>query len=170
MGEEDRLATLTDTDITRIEETTGVARARFVEEEWLTAEDADAYERDRPLYTGYFRSGPRRLTLKRARGACVFHQAGSGCSLGADVRPTACLLYPFQLWPGGEWGAALAAHGSIEEARQRRGQACLALEESVGIEQALAAFDTTPAQLEALGARLREEVRAHQRPRRRIVR
>lgn len=164
------MATLTDTDVSRIEAATGVPSARFVDEEWLTPDEAAAYEQDRPLYGGYFRGGPRRLTLRRAKGACVFHDAQTGCTLGADVRPTACLLYPFELWPGGEWGAALAAHGSIEEARQRRGQACLALEETVGIEAALAAFETTPEQLEALGARLREEVHAHQRPRRRIVR
>ncbi|MGA9523222.1 MAG: hypothetical protein WBV82_17270, partial [Myxococcaceae bacterium] len=64
----------------------------------LEDEEARAYEARRPLYRGYFRAGPRRLTLKLQRVAgedrahCVFHSPGTGCSLPAEVRPTACRL------------------------------------------------------------------------------
>src|SRR5262249_22272260 len=54
-GPGERLATLTASDVTRIQAATGWRRDRFVESEPLTAEEALAYEARRPRYRGYFR-------------------------------------------------------------------------------------------------------------------
>ncbi|HYV46171.1 MAG TPA: hypothetical protein VFA20_14980 [Myxococcaceae bacterium] len=157
----EQLATLTWADVDRISDATGRPARAFAEVEWLSVEDGRAYESRRPLYHGYFARGPARLTLKRRAGACVFLQRGRGCSLGADARPTACLLYPFELWPDGSWSLQVDRFGSLEDARVARGSSCLAVEEASSMDGVLAAFSTTREDVAALGERLRGEVRAH---------
>jgi len=155
------LATLTWADVDRISAATGRPARAFTEVEWLTVEETQVYESRRPLYHGYFARGPARLTLKRRDGACVFLQRGRGCSLGTDLRPTACLLYPFELWPDGSWSLQVERFGTMEDARAARGSSCLAVEEASSMDGVLAAFSTTREEVVALGERLRAEVRAH---------
>lgn len=162
VGPGEHLATLTLTDVERIREATRLSPRRFVEEEWLTEEEARDYETRRPLYRGYFDQGPRRLTLARRDGACVFFRPQGGCTLSAAVRPTACRLYPFELWPDGQWSLQVERFGSMEEARAS-GAACLAIEEADGMDDILRAFDTRRAEVEALGRTLHGEVRQHAR-------
>jgi len=159
----EQLATLTLADVARIVEATGRSPARFCEDEWLTEAEAQDYEARRPLYAGYFRHQPRRFTLQRRDGACVFLDRQRGCSLSAEVRPTACRLYPFELWADGAWSLQVDRYGTLDAARAAGGAACLAVEEASAMEDVLAAFDTTRAQVEALGAQLASEVREHAR-------
>ncbi len=159
--EGEQLATITWADVDRICAATSRAPRTFVESEWLTPEIAQAYESRRPLYQGYFARGPVRLTLKQRAGACVFLERGRGCKLGADVRPTACLLYPFELWPDGSWSLQVERYGSLEEARAATVSGCLAVEEARSMEDVLEAFSTTREAIAELGERLRGEVRAH---------
>jgi hypothetical protein len=162
VGEGEQLATLTRADVARVAAYTGLASRRFVEEEGMSEEAAAAYEARRPLFRGYFRRGPVRLTLAVREGACVFHERGRGCSLPAEARPVACRLYPFERWPDGSWSVAVGRYGSLAEARAGGG-ACLAVEEAEDMEQVLAAFGTTREAVEALGALLAEEAQAHGR-------
>lgn len=164
---DEKLATLTGADLARIRAETQLADSAFCEEDWLTEGEALCAERERPLYAGYFKGAPVRLTLRRERGACLFHQAGRGCRLSRQARPAACLLYPFELWPGGEWSVQMGRFGSVDEARRHPGQACLAVEEADGMDALLAAFGVTREGIEALGARLREEILEHGRRARR---
>ena len=168
VGPGEALATLTRADAARIAAHTGLSLRRFTEEEGLDEEAASAYEASRPLFRGYFRRAPVRLTLQQrpqagGRSACVFHRAGSGCALPEDVRPIACRLYPFERFADGSWGAMPGRYGSLAAARVGGG-ACLAVEEApeVGeLEALLAAFHTTREVLEALGAELARESRVH---------
>ncbi len=159
---DERLATLTRADVERIRAHTGLAARRFVAEEVLSHEEALSYEERRPLYRGYFRQGPVRLTLLTRAGACVFHVPGRGCSLPAQVRPVACRLYPFERWPDGSWSVQMGRYGDLEEARAG-GSACLAVEEAGSMEEVLGAFATTREEVETLGARLAREAREHGR-------
>ncbi len=93
---DERLATLTDGDIERIQAATGLAVRRFVDEEAFGPEAALAYEQLRPANTHAIRHGARKH-LRVVGDACVFHRAGSGCSLGNPVRPLLCRLYPFEI-------------------------------------------------------------------------
>lgn len=160
--EGEHLATLTRADVARICEHTGLAPRRFVTEEYLTDEEAADYEARRPLYRGYFRRGPVRLTLVTRAGACVFHEQGKGCGLPADVRPVACRLYPFERWPDGSWSVQMSRYGDLAEARAGGG-ACLAVEEAENMEHVLSAFGTTRESVEALGEQLAQETREHGR-------
>jgi Fe-S-cluster containining protein len=160
--EGEHLATLTRADVERIGAHTGLAARRFVAEEAFSEWEAAEYEARRPLYRGYFRRGPVRLTLATRAGACVFHEKGRGCGLPADVRPVACRLYPFERCPDGSWSVQPSRYGDLAEARAGGG-ACLALEEAERMEDVLAAFGTTREAVEALGERLAEETRAHGR-------
>ncbi|HSP78396.1 MAG TPA: hypothetical protein VLQ93_07700 [Myxococcaceae bacterium] len=157
------LATLTRADVARLAAHTGLAARRFVLEEALTEEEAAGYEARRPLYRGYFRRQPVRLSLRTTReGACVFLVPGQGCGLPAEVRPVACRLYPFERWPDGSWSVMVGRYGDLAEARAGGG-ACLAVEEAEDMEAVLAAFGTSREEVEALGAQLAEEARAHAR-------
>ncbi|WP_395832807.1 hypothetical protein [Archangium violaceum] len=160
--EGEHLATLTRADVERIAAHTRLAPRRFVAEEYFTEEEAAAYEARRPLYRGYFRRAPVRLTLATRAGACVFHEKGRGCGLPGDVRPVACRLYPFERWPDGSWSVQLERYGDLDEARASGG-ACLAVEEAGSMEDVLAAFGTTREAVESLGETLAEETRAHGR-------
>ncbi len=160
---DEQLATLTLADVERMSAHLRWKAERFSEDEWLSDEAARAYEQRRPLYAGYFRHGPRRLTLRRRQGACVFHRRDGGCSLPTQVRPSACRLYPFELWPSGQWSLQVDRHGSAEVAGKLAGHACLAVEESASMEEVLKAFGGTEADVEALGEQLSTEVRDHAR-------
>jgi uncharacterized protein len=155
------LATLTRTDVQRIQSATHLAREGFVEEEVFQEAEARAYEQLRPGWRGYFRQGPVRLTLARAEGACVFFEEGNGCSLSPDVRPTACLLYPFEPKEDGGWTLAVERTGSVERARASGEPRCLAVEEADGRGALLRAFRLSSNALRLLAERLRAEVRAH---------
>jgi Fe-S-cluster containining protein len=163
VGDADRLATLTLPDVERIEVQAGVARQQFLEEEWLSEEEVRTYVQRRPLYDGYFRWGPVRLTLQRKSGACVFFAPGRGCTLGEDVRPTACRLYPFDVSSAGELRLQVDRFLSEREARAAIGAACLAVQEASGWDELAALFHTTTTKVLELSARLREEVRHHAR-------
>lgn len=164
------LATLTRADVARIAAHTGLGARRFVEEEGLDEASAAAYEASRPLFRGYFRKGPVRLTLQQrpqagGGSACVFHRAGAGCALPSHVRPIACRLYPFDLFADGSWSVMPGRHGSLEAAREGGG-ACLAVEEGPEtgeLEALLAAFHTSLEALQALGAELAYEAKVHGR-------
>jgi Fe-S-cluster containining protein len=159
--ESEALATLTQADVERIQALTHLGRGRFVEEEVFAEAQTRAYEQLRPGWRGYFRQSTVRLTLARANGACVFFKKGTGCTLPAYARPTACLLYPFEPREDGGWTLAVEREGSVARA-QASGQArCLAVEEADGRPALLEAFHTRPASLRRLGERLRAEVRDH---------
>jgi uncharacterized protein len=168
------LATLTRADVERIRLHTGLSTRRFVEEEGMGEEAAADYEASRPLFRGYFRRAPVRLTLRQRAGrpgaasACVFHRPDVGCTLPEAVRPLACRLYPFERFADGRWGAMPARYGSLAAARAG-GSGCLAVEEAKEVHgepdlgELLAAFTTSLQALEALGAQLCQESDAHGR-------
>jgi uncharacterized protein len=159
--DEERLATLTHADVDRIREHTRRSPATFTSRDWLSIEDAGDYEARRPLYRGYFRSGPERLTLARANGACVFLDRSSGCVLPSDVRPVACRVYPFELLAHGEWGVQVGRFGELEAARASAGDACLAVEEANSFDALLQAFGMTLELLESLASQLSSESAEH---------
>lgn len=162
-GPEDRLTTLTHADVARIAAHTGRSARSFTEEEWLTAEETFAYETRRPIFAGYFRAAPRRLTLARGpRGACVLHHPERGCTLPSAVRPLACRLYPFEPWPDGTLTVVTERHGELARAAEAGG-ACLAVEEAEDLAGLLAAFGLTARKVRALARALMEEVKAHAR-------
>jgi len=146
------LATLTCADVERIKVATGKAGRFFCEDEWLSVEEARAYELHRPLYEGYFRHGPRRLTLKTAQGACVFLNRATGCGLAEEARPTSCRLYPLEPWPDGS--LSVLAGGDAP---------CLAVDEAADVPALTAALGLSPALLAALTEQLRAEVKDHAR-------
>lgn len=157
------LALLTGTDIARIASYVRRRPALFVHEEWTDPAEAADYEERRPLYRGYFREedGFRRRALKAVDGACVFldRENGRGCTLPQEVKPTACLLYPFELFADGSWSVGVTRYGSPEAARGSA-DGCLAVEEAGRMVDVLRAFGTTRPEVEALGERLRREVQA----------
>lgn len=155
------LATLTRADVERIQAATHLARGAFVEEEVLPEAEARAYELRRPAWRGYFRDGPVRLTLRNAGGACVFLHPRSGCTLPSGVRPTACLLYPFEPREDGGWTLAVEREGSLALAQASGEPRCLAVEEADTAPALLRAFGATASALRTLGERLRSEVRGH---------
>lgn len=158
----EHLAMVTRADMARISEHTRLPARRFTHVEGLTESEALEYESRWPLYRGYFRQGPMRVTLAARDGACVFHSPGRGCTLPMDVRPVACRLYPFEQWADGSWSVAVTRYGDLAAAREEGG-ACLAVEEATSMEELLAMFGTTHEAVEALGARLAKEAREHGR-------
>lgn len=160
---EGKLATLTDADIARIHAATGEAPARFVAVEWLSEEEASAYERERPLFANYFRAGPARKTLRTRGEACVFLDPARGCRLDDAVRPLACRLYPFTRLADGSWSVLPPKFGDEAEAAASR-EGCLAVERAEGMAELQRAFSMTPERLEGLAQALREAVRSHGRP------
>lgn len=161
-GPGDRLTTLTLPDVERIAAHTGRASRTFVEEEWLTAEEALDFEAQRPAFRGYFAREPRRLTLAQRDGGCVFHTRDAGCTLPETVRPLACRLYPFAPWPDGTLALVPERHGDLARARAEGG-ACLAVEEAEDFEALLEAFGTSIEAVHRLGMQLTEAVHAHAR-------
>jgi uncharacterized protein len=159
--EGEALATLTRADVERIQALMHLARSRFVEEEVFTEAQARAYELLRPGWRGYFRQSTVRLTLARSNGACVFFATGTGCTLPAQSRPTACLLYPFEPREDGGWTLAVEREGSVARAQASGQPRCLAVEEADSRRALLDAFHTRPEGLRLLTERLRSEVRAH---------
>jgi uncharacterized protein len=159
--DEEQLATLTCADVERIQAATHRARATFVVEEVLDEAEARAYEERRPAWRGYFRRGPVRLTLARSAGTCVFLDRASGCTLPVAVRPTACLLYPFEPRADGGWTLAVEREGSVARAVASGAPRCLGVEEAASARALLAAFAADESSLRALGDRLRAEVSAH---------
>lgn len=158
-GPGERLATLTASDVARIQAASGWRRERFVEHEPLSPEEALAYEARRPGYRGYFRQTVVRWGLRAERGACVFLGA-RGCSLDAEARPTACRLYPFEPAERG-WTLAVERSGSPELAATSGEPRCLAAEEARGRGGLLRSFAIDVEGLTALIDRLRAEVEAH---------
>jgi len=161
-GPGERLATLTATDVERIQTGTSWRRERFVEHEPLGPEEALEYEARRPGYRGYFRTTTVRWGLRAERGACVFLGA-HGCSLGPETRPTACLLYPFEPAEDG-WTLAVERSGSVELAARSGEPRCLAAEEARSRGGLLRSFAIDVGGLTALIDRLRDEVKAHPEP------
>lgn len=162
VAEGEALATLTLTDVARLQAATGWSRRRFVTEEGMGELEAIDYEQRRPLYRGYFARGPVRLSLREQNGACVFFAPERGCTLTSQERPLACRLFPFELWTDGQWSLQVGRHGSLAAAREEGG-ACLAVEEATSMEEVLTAMDTTREEVETLGRQLHEEVRSHAR-------
>src|SRR5215471_4078784 len=158
-GPGERLATLTASDVERIQSSTGWRRERFVENEPFSPEEALAYEARRPGYRGYFRRTLIRWGLRSERGACVFLGA-EGCSLDASVRPTACVLYPFEPATHG-WTLAVERSGSVELAARSNEPRCLAAEETGSRGGLLRSFSLDVEGLTALIDRLRAEVKVH---------
>ncbi len=161
-GPSERLATLTASDVSRIQGATGRRRERFVEEEPCSPEDALGYEARRPGYRGYFRGTVVRWGLRSEGGACVFLGA-EGCTLEASTRPTACLLYPFEPAEHG-WTLAVERSGSAELAAASGEPRCLAAEEARSRGGLLRSFEIDAEDLTALIDRLRAEVAAHPEP------
>jgi len=159
--DEEPLATLTRADVERIQRATHRARDAFVVQEVFDEGQARAYEALRPGWRGYFRRGTVRLTLARAGGACVFLQPGRGCTLSPEVRPTACLLYPFEPAEDAGWTLAVEREGSVALAVASGEPRCLAVEEADGRGALLRAFGLTAESLRDLERRLRADVRAH---------
>jgi Fe-S-cluster containining protein len=161
-GPGERLATLTATDVQRIQTATGWRRERFVEHEALPVEETLEYEARRPGYRGYFRTTTVRWGLRAELGACVFLGA-QGCSLAPDTRPTACLLYPFEPAAHG-WTLAVERSGTVELAARSGEPRCLAAEEARSRGELLRSFAVDVEGLTALIDRLRAEVQAHPEP------
>ena len=161
-GPSERLATLTGSDVARIQASTGLQRERFVEAEPLSPGEVVTYEALRPGYRGYFRRTVERWGLRAEHGACLFLGAG-GCTLGASTRPTACLLYPFEPAEHG-WTLAVERSGSVELAASSGEPRCFAAEEARGRGALLRSFAFDAEGLTALIHRLRAEVAAHPEP------
>jgi Fe-S-cluster containining protein len=159
VGPGERLATLTGADVDRIRQVTRLRRERFVEEEPFSPREAADYEARRPGWQGYFRSTSVRWTLRVERGACVF-LGPHGCSLDPSVRPTACLLYPFEPAPVG-FTLAVERSGSVEDARASGEPRCLAVEEASSQRELQRLFRLDVQTLTSLRDRLRNEVAAH---------
>lgn len=150
--EGEHLCTLTHADVARVRAETGLAPRRFVAEEPFDHDEQHRYEQLRPLYRGYFRASPVRLTLARGpSGACVFHHPAVGCTLSQDARPTACRLYPLEWGAHGDWTLAASPHAGE----------CLALDEAASLEDVAHALGLSGSERERLKARLLDEVRAH---------
>ncbi len=147
VGPGEKLGTLTRADVDRIRAATGRAARDFAEEEPFTPSEIAAYEDARPLYAGYFRR-PARLHLRARGGACVFLDREHGCTLAPDARPTACLLYPFDL--------DAAGRVTVQDA-----QGCSAARRCASTSELLREFATSRRRLVQLGRRLAAEVRAH---------
>lgn len=158
----ERLATLTRSDVERIQAATGWRRERFVEHEPLSPEEALAYEARRPGYRGYFRRTVVRWALRAQRGACVFLGA-RGCVLDPATRPTPCLLYPFEPSEHG-WTLAVERSASLALAVSSGEPRCLAAEEARSRGALLRSFALDVQGLTALFDRLRAEVEAHPEP------
>lgn len=158
--EGERLVTLTLSDVARIGRYVRRPADAFRVTEVLDVADAWAYEERRPLWRGYFRRSGERLTLKLRGRACVFLDEAKGCALPPEVRPLGCRIYPFDLWPDGRWGVQVGRYGTPEAAKAAS-DACLAVEESKGLEGLFRVFGTRQAEIEALGEQLRRESRAH---------
>ena len=161
-GPGERLATLTATDVERIQAATGWSRERFVEHEPISPEESLAYEARRPGYRGYFRHTVVRWGLRAERGACVL-LGPRGCTLDPATRPTACLLYPFEPAEHG-WTLAVERSGSPELAALSEEPRCLAAEEARSKGGLLRSFALDVEGLTALIDRLRAEVEAHPEP------
>lgn len=161
-GPRERLATLTAADVKRIGRATGLRRERFVEEEPFLPEEIRAYQALRPAWRGYFDRTAVRWGLRAERGACVFLGTG-GCTLGVEVRPTACLLYPFEPTERG-WTLAVERSGSVAEAGASGEPRCLAVEEARGRGALLRSFGLDVQTLTELKDRLHAEVQAHPDP------
>ena len=157
---DEQLATLTWADVDRLLEATGRGSESFCEWEWMSPEAAARWSLLHPQWGRYFGPSTRRLTLKRAKGACVFH-GPDGCTLTAQQRPTACRLYPFEVRAPGDWGLQVDRFGSVEDALHSGEHACLAIEEADSFQTLWEAFGTDGEALEALGERLRQEAAEH---------
>jgi Fe-S-cluster containining protein len=161
--EGETLAMLTAADVNRLQAATGLPRARIVEEEWLTWEEARRYEERRPLYRGYFREAPLRVTLQIREGACVFFAPGKGCTLPVAARPVPCRLYPFEPTESGRLMVTVDIFPSMEEAAASSALVCLAVQEVDDWEGLLAAFRTNREELRALFLQLRSEIESPRR-------
>jgi Fe-S-cluster containining protein len=111
------LAPLTPGDVERIAAATHKKPSEFSTLRELDEDERRALEADDPVLRGLIPPGaPLRSLAKRGR-ACVFHEAGRGCSLAYEVRPLLCRRFPivrmgrrFRVSPGGDCLA-------VEEAR-----------------------------------------------------
>jgi Fe-S-cluster containining protein len=155
----ERLATLTRADVDRIRAATRLRQERFVDQEPFSPQEAADYEKRRPGWRGYFRWTQLRWTLRVYRGACVF-LGPHGCSLDTSVRPTACLLYPFEPALAG-FTLAVERSGSVADARATGEPRCLAAEEASSQRELQRLFRLDVQTLTALRDRLRREVEAH---------
>jgi Fe-S-cluster containining protein len=143
----EKLATLSFSDIRRIEEATGLPEHRFVEREQLDPMARLAYETFRPTLRGLF-DGNVRLGLKARRGACVFLERGVGCTLDEETKPLACKLYPFDYDLAGNLTLVDAPH-------------CLALTSAASEADLLRLFGTSRRTLRRLRSQTLEEAREH---------
>lgn len=139
------LAPLTPGDVARISAATGLAPETFAVARTLDPEERAALEEDDPVLRGLAaRDGTVRSLAKRGR-ACVFHEAGRGCSLAYDVRPLLCRRFPivrlgrrFRVSPGGD---------------------CLAAEEARDLPDLLRLLGTTEDAYAAIDRRIRADLR-----------
>lgn len=160
----EKLATITWSDVERIEAATGLSPHAFSEWEWLDADHAQAWLDVNPAYRGYLDAAPRRLSLKAIDGRCALLKAGEGCSLPAEAKPTPCRIYPFDVKTG---MLQVERFGDLSEARRlvEKGtaHACLAIEESQSLRGLYRAFGTTASRVRELADQLRAEVAEHAR-------
>jgi hypothetical protein len=91
----------------------------------------------------------------------VFFIANQGCSLSEAVRPTACLIYPFDLTGEGTRVLQVDRFVGLEEAISAQGAACLAVQEAQGWPELERKLGIKEGMLDEWFARLREEVVAH---------
>jgi Fe-S-cluster containining protein len=159
VGPGERLATLTRADVERIRAATRLRQEQFLDQEPFSPQESADYERRRPGWRGYFRWTQVRWTLRAQRGACVF-LGPRGCSLDSSVRPTACLLYPFEPAPLG-FTLAVERSGSVADARASGEPRCLAVEEASSQRELQRLFRLDVQTLTSLRDRLRREVEAH---------
>ena len=108
------MATLTGGDVARIRAATGKPERFFVDLEPFTPEQAHAHAQLRPANAHAVTAGVRQH-LRAKDGACVFHDAASGCTLNTATRPLACRLYPFEIDALGHLGVAVAGRCHAEE-------------------------------------------------------
>ncbi len=111
----------------------------------IDAIEAAALVRQDPVLRGLVRDGALVSLAKRGK-ACVFHQAGRGCSLDYDVRPVLCRRFPIvrrgrflTVQPGGE---------------------CLAVAEARDMPELLVSLGTTEEELSALDRLVRADLKA----------
>jgi uncharacterized protein len=161
VADDEHLATLTRSDVSRIRAAIKMRSEKFVDVEWMSPEECAAYEKLRPIYQGYFAQTPARLTLRRQQGRCIF-LSSEGCSLPPYAKPIACHLYPLQPSLTGEISLQAERHGSVAAARLSN-HACLAAEEAETFDHLLEMLGMSREQHERLSFQLRDEVKQHAR-------
>jgi Fe-S-cluster containining protein len=139
------LAALTPGDVARIAAATGLPPTAFTESRQVDATERAFLQKDDRLLARLVQDGNLVSLAKRGR-ACVFHEAGRGCSLAYEVRPLLCRRFP------------IVRQGRFLNVRP--GGRCLAVEEARDMSQLLQSLGLSEAELERLEQKVRADTQS----------